>query len=361
VKTRRVERLVRIFGEWGVDAYLSLSRPNIRYLTGFAGEDSAALVGRSLAELITDFRFIEQAGEESPGFRIAVRKERAIPAFIAERCRKAGIRRLGFEENELSVLDFRRLSGALGGIKLVPVPSGIQRLRAIKDASEIANLKTAAKIACEALAGFKTSIRAGERERDLQARLEFEIRRCGGQKAAFDSIIAGNPRSSRPHAGATEARIGRGSPVLVDTGAVYRGYHSDLTRCYLTCKISRFYKSIYDIVLKAQDRGIRKLRDGAKAGEVDRACREVIEKAGYGKYFGHATGHGVGLEVHERPRIAARSGEILREGMAITVEPGIYLPGRFGIRIEDTVLVTRGGRDVLTGMACKSLSHKHCE
>jgi Xaa-Pro aminopeptidase/Xaa-Pro dipeptidase len=224
----------------------------------------------------------------------------------------------------------------------------VESLREIKDRVEIDLIRQSAKIAVKGFHYVHQNVRPGMTEREIQARLEHYTKTIGSEKPAFDIIVAAGPRASMPHCQSNETKVKSGNLVLLDMGVVYEGYHSDLTRPIFLGKMTPLHREIHSLVWEAQRAGIKKAGPGVPASEVDAACRELIAKRGYGDKFGHGTGHGVGLEIHEAPTVSGRSETILKPGMVITVEPGIYLPGKFGVRIEDMVLITDKGHEVLT-------------
>lgn len=345
----RLERLRRRMAEEQVDGLLVGSPANRRYLSGFTGSSGWLLITADRAELWTDFRYLEQAAAQAPAFEI-VRHEADVYRHLGRRVGELGLGRLGFERDHLSYRQWERLRGGLPEkVELVPVAGWIEELRRVKDAGEIAAIRQAARIADEALLEVLADLRPGRTEREVALQLEFAMRRRGAEGVAFDFIVASGPRSALPHGTASDRVIQEGDLLTVDYGAVYGGYASDCTRTVVVGRAGERQREIYDIVLEAQRRALAAVRPGATGAEVDRAAREVIESAGYGEHFGHATGHGVGLEVHEGPRLAATGGDdVLAPGMVVTVEPGIYLPGWGGVRIEDLVVVTESGGEILT-------------
>ena len=346
---QRLLRFKRQFSAWGVDAFFVSCDVNVSYLSGYTGTESYLFITPKKSYLLTDFRYVEQAQKEARGFEIVLRDTLSYVAIVNRLCQKHHTSRLGVEGQRVSRMLYEDLSKTLKGTRLAPQRDAVEKLRVCKAPVEIKKIKKAIEISALGVRSLQASLAPGMREREIQARLEYETKMLGSQKPAFDIIIAVDPKSSMPHAVTGEEAVKERDMLLVDMGVVYEGYHCDLTRCYFVGKIPPLKQKIYDIVLKAQELGIRRAKPGIPASEVDRACRDYIHKKGYGKYFGHGTGHGVGLEVHEAPTVSSRSSEVLKPGMVITVEPGIYLPGRFGVRIEDMVLITSRGHEVLTG------------
>lgn len=336
-----------------LDSLLVIDLANIRYLTGFTGSNAKAVVTHKGAWFFTDFRYASQAAyelKEAPGFKIRILKKGWIEGVSAlvSRSKKGS---LSFEESYLTYSDFRGLKKALKGVRLKPVSGLVEGIRRVKDPAEIEWLQRAAAIADEAFkeaARLIKTPRKGLTELDVLEALERVLKKKGAIGPSFDIIVASGARSALPHGSASDKRLVKGEFVIVDMGALYKGYHSDATRTYITGKPTKRQLEIYDIVLKAHDLAIELIRPGVKASDIDRAAREHIERAGFGKYFGHGTGHGTGLNIHEGPNISPKSKDVIEEGMVFTVEPGIYLPGFGGVRIEDMVLVTNDGATLLT-------------
>jgi Xaa-Pro aminopeptidase len=344
------ERLGRLrAGFPDAEALLILNPKNIRYLTGFTGSDGALLVGPGWLELLVDGRYVTQAHQEASGAEIAEFRNRV--EGIAGVVRRHALGGIGFEAAALSVEEHLRLREGLPDVALEPLSDGLQSLRAVKDREEIAMIREAARIAGEALAQVREMIRPGVREMEIALELEYRMRRGGAEQVSFETIVASGANAALPHAQPGSRTIANGDCVTVDYGAVYQGYHSDETCTYIMGRPSARQEEVYRLVREAQDRAIQAVRPGVSCGEIDRVARSYLEEAGMGSYFSHGTGHGVGLDVHEPPRLAAGRPEILQAGMVVTVEPGIYLPGVWGIRIEDTVLVTEEGSERLTPSA----------
>jgi len=328
-----------------LDALLASRPQDVRYLTGFTGEDSFVLVGVEWACLVTDGRYGEQARGECRDIDIHIRKGR-ITAAVAEALKGKGVRGLGVQSDHVTVAGREALDEALSGKRIVPISSVLRRLREVKDAGEVRAIRKAIRVAQRAFRslladGAKGLI--GKTEREVAAELDYRMRLEGADSPAFATIVAGGAHGSLPHYRPGGRRIRRDEALLLDFGASVGGYCSDLTRVVFIGRIPRKLAEIYRIVLRAQSAGIAACRAGAACRSVDEAARKVIREAGYGEQFMHGLGHGIGLEVHERPVLAGRSSRRLRAGMVVTVEPGIYLPGVGGVRIEDDVLVTREG------------------
>ncbi len=344
----RLKNLFGLFSGVGVDALLVSSWPNVTYLSGFQGTESWALVSKKGLFFITDSRYSEQAKAEARGFKIILRDKKSVAEIVSEICSSMGWKCLGFEAAIVTHSFYLALEKKVGRERLTATYDVVEKLREIKDSFEIEQIKRSADIAVKGFHYVRQIARPGMKERELQARLEHYTKSLGSDKPAFDIIIAAGKRSSMPHCQTNDTQAKDNDILLVDMGVVYRGYHSDLTRPIFLGKMSALHKKIYRIVWEAQRAGIAKSGPGVPAREVDAACREFIRKKGYEKRFGHGTGHGVGLEIHEAPSVSGRSKTVLKPGMVITVEPGVYLPGKFGVRIEDMVLITPNGHEVLT-------------
>jgi Xaa-Pro aminopeptidase len=340
----RVGRLRSGFPE--TDALLILSEKNIRYLTGFTGGDGALMVGPDWLVLLVDGRYVTQARGEARGAEVFEFRNRVdgIATVAGERA----VKELGFDAPAFMVEEYLRLQERLPGVKLRPLPQGFAFLRAVKDEGEIDRIREAARISGEALAAVREMIRPGVREKEIAIELEYRMLRNGAEQASFETIVAAGADSALPHATPGRRAVADGDCVLIDYGAVYDGYHSDETCTFVLGRATEHQRVVYGLVREAHDRAIRAIRAGVSCGEIDGIARSHLDTAGLGSLFSHGTGHGVGLLVHEAPRLAAGREELLRAGMVVTVEPGIYLPGLWGIRIEDTVLVTEGGCEILT-------------
>lgn len=344
----RLQKVQAILADRQLDSLL-ISRPENRlYLTGFTGSSGVVLITREKAFLITDFRYVEQAGEQAPAFEV-VKAETTATAALAELCQQLSLDRIGFESDFVTVDAFRSMKKSLEGRDLLPASGLVESLRIIKDESEIALMRKAAAIADEAWGQLLSAIKPGAVERDLAVELEFKMRRLGAEGPSFNTIVASGVRSALPHGVASDKVIQKGDLVTFDFGAQYQGYCSDTTRTVMVGEPSPKQRKIYEIVLEAQVRGVRACRPGMTGQELDEVCRSYIREKGYADAFGHGTGHGVGLAIHEEPRVSIRGSDtILKPGMVVTIEPGIYLPGWGGVRIEDSVLVTESGCERLT-------------
>ncbi len=329
-----------------VDAFLVSDIKNIRYLSGFTGSTAYAIVTKDAAWLVTDSRYTAQAKAETKGFK--VRLFRKAIETLRELLGELKVKTLAFESNNITYDNLLRLRKSFKGIRLKPVPNAIQRLRAVKDGDEVGLIRASAALLDEGYKRAEAILRPGVVERDAALEIEFSFRSMGAEGLAFDTIIASGERGALPHGKADFKKIKKGELVVVDMGVLKDGYNSDETRTYCMGKATREQKKVYEVVRGAQERALQTLKPGVSASAVDLVARQHIEKAGYGRYFGHGTGHGVGLDIHESPGIGPLSKDVLREGMIVTVEPGIYIPGWGGVRIEDMALVVKGGFEVIT-------------
>ncbi|BDG44284.1 Xaa-Pro peptidase family protein [Saccharococcus caldoxylosilyticus] len=342
----KLEKLRALFDEHDIDGLLVTNPYNRRYITGFTGTAGVAVISRDKAVFITDFRYVEQASQQVKGFEI-VQHTGPIVDEAAKQVARLGIQKLGFEQEDVSYATFRAYESAVKA-ELVPTSHVIEKLRLIKSESEIKILKEAAEIADAAFEHILSFIRPGVKEIDVANELEFFMRKQGATSSSFDIIVASGYRSALPHGVATEKSIEKGELVTLDFGAYYKGYCSDITRTIAVGAISEELETIYDIVLQAQLRGMEGIKPGMTGKEADALTRDYISEKGYGEYFGHSTGHGIGLEIHEGPALSVRSDVVLAPGMVVTVEPGIYIPGLGGVRIEDDTVVTENGNESLT-------------
>ena len=345
----RLDQLRRVLGQEGLDAFLVAEPANVTYLSGFSGDSTWLLVAADHAWLITDGRFTEQAAAEAPQCEV-VRHKVSLVKSTAELFAASGARALGFSPAELSCATYGELAGALDGVEPTPKKGLVEKLREVKDEDEIGRIRRAAEVADAAFRTACASLAAGQTEADVANRLDYEMRRLGAHKPCFDTIVAARQRSSLPHAQATRAVVEQGDALLIDWGCERDLYCSDCTRVVFLGPPDARWGEIYGIVREAQAKGVAAVRPGAALKEVDAAARGHIAAAGYGEQFAHGLGHGVGLRVHEGPTMNARAEAALAEGMVVTVEPGIYIPGWGGVRIEDTVVVRKDGPEVLTSL-----------
>ncbi len=341
MNTHAVEKLRRQLLRRKLDALLVTDKANSAYLSGFNGEGQL-LVTLTKNILLTDFRFRQEAKEELKQLQIP---QQALPEVII----KSKIKHLGFEAMSLSYQEHQCLKTRLKSVKITPTINIIQQIRSVKTVKEIRLIKQAARLAVESMDYAQRIISPKKTELEIVKRLERFILKQTNQAPAFKPIVACGPRSSLPHAKVSNRIIARNQPVLVDLGCVVSGYNSDLTRTMFLGKISRKFRRIYDTVIQAQQAAIKGIQAGIEISKIDKIARQCIAKAGFGCFFGHALGHGIGQEVHEYPSISFRNQDRLQANMVITIEPGIYIPGLGGVRVEDMVLVTTKGCEVLTG------------
>ncbi|HWJ79256.1 MAG TPA: aminopeptidase P family protein [Niallia sp.] len=330
----------------GADGILITSTYNRRYVSNFTGSAGAVLITGEKALFITDFRYVEQAQTQCAGFDI-VQHKGAILQEVADQAKKNGVTKLAFEQDYTTFAEYKNLENVFKG-ELVPVSGIIEKLRLIKTSEEIKILKEAAKIADAAFTHILDFIKVGKTELEVSNELEFFMRKQGATSSSFDTIVASGKRSALPHGVATSKKIEAGDMITLDYGAYYNGYVSDMTRTIAVGNPDAKLKEIYDIVLQAQLKGMEGIKPGMSGIQADALTRDYIKEKGYGEYFGHSTGHGIGLEVHEGPALSFRNDSILETGMVVTVEPGIYLPGVGGVRIEDDTLITNDHNEALT-------------
>jgi len=337
--------------EQGIDALLVTHLPDVRWLCGFTGSNAALAVTAKKAVLFTDGRYTTQAREETRGPRVVIAKKSALReccAFLGSSAKHAW-----FDPQHTTVADLELMRSGLTGKArrgfFVPLPKPlVSALRMVKDGAELALMSKAAELGCSLFEEMLPRMHSGGTEIAVAAELEFLARGLGAEGMSFETIVASGARSALPHGRATTAKLPRNGFVTLDFGVILNGYCSDMTRTVHLGRASREERAAYDAVLEAQESAVAAVKPGATCGEVDQAARRVLRKAGWGKYFTHSTGHGVGIEIHEQPRVAAGQEMRLEAGMVITIEPGVYLPGKFGIRIEDMVAVTKRGHRVLT-------------
>ncbi len=342
----RIKTLTGKLKDTGTDAAIITDGINIRYLSGFTGTEAYLIVSGQDKYIVTDSRYTGQARKESPGWE-TVEYRGIMEPVIAGIVQGMNMQRIGFEDRNLTFFRYHELKDRLG-IQMVPLGGLVDELRMEKESSEIVMMRKAAGIADDAFSYILNVIRPGITERETAAELEYHMKKNGAEKESFSTIVASGARSSLPHGVASEKTIEYGDTIVLDFGAVYNGYCSDMTRTIFTGHPDDEIKKVYEVVLSAQQKALEKLYEGIKGSEADAVARNFILKSGYGEYFGHGLGHGVGLEVHEEPRLAANSSTVLKNGMAVTVEPGIYIAGKAGVRIEDLVVINGTEPEVLT-------------
>lgn len=341
----RLQQMRQQMRNGNIDAYVVMRPENGRYLSGFSGGETTLYITLEKALLLTDFRYIEQAKAQAPEFEIIDAGQDHFTT-LSEIGQQA--QRVGFEGDFITYVDFGKLKDAFSQAELLSLPDLVSHLRSIKDSSEIELIRQAVKIADMAFDEALKTIEIGQTEEEIGLNLEFSMRRAGASGGSFDFIVASGVRSAMPHGTASSKRVQSGEFLTMDFGAIYQGYCSDITRTVFIGDPEDKHRQVYDTVLAAQRAGIQAVAPGRTGKEVDAVARAIIEKAGYGDYFGHGLGHSVGLAIHEGPNLNKREERLLEPGMVITVEPGIYIPNWGGVRIEDIVLVTENGCEVLT-------------
>jgi Xaa-Pro aminopeptidase len=337
----RAQQLVR---ELGADAALITAGTNVRYLTGLASSNAALLLPADGdgALLATDFRYAGAAQRDAPDIELIT--ERFIEARLAAEASRRGIGKLAFEAHEMTFERHGELAAAAEGVATVPFGRKIEALRIVKDPAELEKIEVACRLSDAALAEVLPTIKAGDSERAVASRLDHQMALLGAERPAFDTIVASGPNGAIPHHAPTDRPLAPGDLVTMDFGALYDGYHADMTRTVAIGAVAQWQRDIYELVALAQQAGIAVLADGVEAGAVDAAARDVIEAAGHSAHFQHGLGHGVGLEIHEAPMLGyGRTGR-LSDRVPVTVEPGVYLPGLGGVRIEDVLVVTADDR-----------------
>jgi Xaa-Pro aminopeptidase len=351
VSTDRADRVADVLQEREADMLLVTDLVNVRWLTGFTGSNAAAVVGREGSRrFVTDFRYLTQSAEEvDPAWEREIAVD--LLAGVVKGLPGSGELRLAFDDAHMSVKDHARLAGMLrAGIELVPAGGAIEALRAVKDADELEAIRAAARLADDALTEVLGRGLVGRTEREVALDLEFTMRRMGAQAASFPPIVAAGEHGALPHATPREVPIPAATLVVVDWGAQLDGYASDCTRTYATGDVDPRDGEVYKLVLQAQERALAAVRPGPTGREVDAVARSIIDAAGHAEHFGHGLGHGVGLDVHEGPRLSKQGDTALAAGMVVTVEPGVYVPGAVGVRIEDLVIVTDDGAEVVSSL-----------
>lgn len=344
----RIDELIKLMTATQVEALYITNPENRYYLSGFSGSAGAVLICGNNPVLFTDFRYLEQAKQESPEF-ILIEANDPYTDALALFLRENEISSLGYEGEHLVYNQFLALKDKLVSIDLKELSGLVEKLRLIKDNDEIKNIEEAVRLADLALVKVLPTLKPGVPEHQVALQLEYAMKELGAEDIAFKSIVASGLRSALPHGVASSKRLDAQDLVTLDFGATYHGYHSDITRTVVVGEPSAKQLEIYNIVLEAQTQALKAIRSGVRASDVDRAARDIIAGRGYGTRFGHGTGHGLGLYIHENPRLSPKDDTVLQCGMAVTVEPGIYLPGWGGVRIEDTVVVEKSGCRVLTG------------
>jgi Xaa-Pro aminopeptidase len=360
---RRRRQLARGLKEAGLDALVVSSVVNVTYLTGFRGDSSMLVLMRNRAVLVSDGRYAEQIAEECPGLEAVIRPhDRTVHQAVAGVVGGLGVRAVGFESQHLTVAELETFRELVPAVDWAPRRGLVEALRQVKDAGEVAEIRAAVRLAERAYAMLRATLRPGDTEKGLADALDGFVRRAGGEGSSFPAIVAAGARSALPHAIPADRAVGGDGWLLVDWGAAGPLYKSDLTRILrlpadgwpgraARGRVESRLEKLYTVVLNAQAKALAAIRPGVSAREVDAAARSAIAEAGHGPQFSHGLGHGIGLEVHEGPAVRANSNDVIQAGMVFTVEPGVYLPGFGGVRIEDDVLVTPDGCELLTNVA----------
>ena len=344
---RRLVVLRRKLAEHDLDAILITQPENRRYLSGFTGSAGVLLISQEQAIIATDFRYYEQVARQAPHFQLA-KIERKFVDVLPDLVAQVGARRVGFESAHLTYDQYQEWAKVAKGFELVPTKELVEQIRAVKDEDELEKIRRAVALADEAVAHVLGIIEPGMTEKEVAWELESFMRTHGAEKMAFDLIVASGPNGALPHATASERAIRAGEPIVMDLGCVVEGYHSDMTRTICLGQPDARFREVYELVLSAQLAAEEAIRPGMTGREADAIARKVIEEAGYGEQFGHGLGHGVGLAIHEKPTLGKLSEDVLEPGMVFTVEPGVYIPGWGGVRIEDMVVLREDGVEVLT-------------
>ncbi|MFB5066251.1 MAG: M24 family metallopeptidase [Candidatus Wallacebacter cryptica] len=341
-----LEQIRRRLAENNCDVFISTYKTHRRYLTKFTGSAGLVWIGHDTNILIVDFRYTEQAAEQSPGWEI-VKQESTLTETLQSLIKKYGVKRIAFESEFITVDQLNHWQRNFE-VEFVPTKNWVAQLRMVKTDEEIEKITKAVEIADQALQELIPTIKPGMKEIELALELEYTMRRLGAEAIAFDPIVGSGPRGALPHAVPGKRQFTRGDFIVIDMGCVYQGYCSDMTRTLIVGKPTDKHLEIYNLVLEAQLAALAAIKPGLTGKQVDSAARDIIASAGYGDNFGHSLGHAVGLEIHEEPRLSQLDEKTLVPGMVVTVEPGVYLPGWGGVRIEDLVVVTETGCKILT-------------
>jgi len=345
---KKIEGIRKQLDELGMDCILITTQENVRYLTNFTGSSGAVLISNSEAKFLTDFRYAKQSHEQISGYEIQVTSDsKLFFQSIVDQVDTMNVKKLGFESSYVTHKTFVDLKERLS-IELIPTTNVVEKMRAIKSESEIDLIRNAAVISDRAFERIMDFIRPGLTEREVANELEYEMRKEGATSSGFDMIIASGYRAALPHGLASDKIIENGDMITFDFGALYEGYRSDMTRTISLGEPEQKFKEIYKIVLDSLLLCEKQIKAGMPAKQVDAIVRDYITDKGYGEYFGHGTGHGIGLMIHEDPFFSKTSNQVLKTGMVVTIEPGIYLPDFGGVRIEDDVVIKNKGIEILT-------------
>jgi Xaa-Pro dipeptidase len=343
----RRTRLAEQLGELDVEAILVTRLPNVRYLTGFTGSNGQVVVTGESSLFVTDGRYIEQSRHEVPDLEHVVDVERDVATVLADNCRRLGVARAAFEAGGLTFEQYEDLAGKAEGVELVPARGMVERLRSVKEPEELALIERAQQTTDAAFEAILGRLRGGVTEVEIALELELAMRRADADGISFETIVAFGENAAEPHHDPTHRPLARGDVVGMDFGGLVGGYHADMTRTVAFGEPEARLREVYGVVRAAQQAGVEAVRGGRTAAEVDEAARGVVREAGFGELFSHGLGHGVGLEIHEGPWLRQGGRDVLPAGAVVTVEPGVYLPGLGGVRIEDMVEVTKDGPRVI--------------
>ncbi len=344
---KRLEGLRHKLKQKGIDAALVAKKENVTYMSGFNGGDSYLIITMGEAFLITDSRYAQQAAVQAPLYSV-IKYQGSVAAALSDIVKKAGAGSVGFEEGYLTYQAYNEFKAKLGVETFVPMNGAVEELRLVKDREEIEIIKKAVKIADDAFTHILGLIRPGTAEIEIAAELEFYMKRHGAKGPSFETIVASGERGSMPHGVASDKKIQTGEAITMDYGAIYMDYCSDMTRTVFLGTPDDELRKIYEVVLKAQSQALNGAKEGLTGKEADSIARGIIKDAGYDRFFGHGLGHGVGLEIHEEPRLSVSGLRRLENGMVATVEPGIYIEKLGGVRIEDMIVINGGSPLVLT-------------
>jgi Xaa-Pro aminopeptidase len=346
----RLQKLRSGFPALKVDAFFVTFPPHLRYMSGFSGSSGVGFVSSGAQVLVTDGRYAVQAATQAPGWRIIITQTSLFEEVARKRILRTGMR-VGFDGNSVTYAEYLQLKARFPGVRFLPRADVIENIAAVKDEEEISKIREAVRITDMVFRDLLTMINPGVAEADIAAEISYRQRRLGAEADAFETIVASGERSALPHGRATSRKIRSGDLVTLDFGCVVDGYHSDLTRTIAVGRLSAEKRKMYAVVRESQERAIDAAVDGMKTRELDAVARNYIKDKGYSRYFRHSLGHGIGLQIHEAPRISVLSTATLRTGNVITIEPGIYIPGVGGVRIEDDIVIRNGRCEVLNRSA----------
>ncbi len=355
---KRITKFYNILKREKLDGIFLISAPNIRYLSGYTGVDSYAVISPMGNAFITDYRYIEQAQRECKGYDVMLHQapDRKMTDVLKDYCHKKGIRSLGFEKKYVSYELYKTLKDKFKDIELIPVSGLVEELRAVKDDYEQDCLRKACAITDEVFERILKFIKPGMTEKEIALEMQYLLCKSGADDSSFDIIVAAGKNGSLPHAIPSKYNISTGDFITMDFGALYKGFHADMTRTIIIGDPSEKQRDVYNTVKKAQETALAKVKAGVNVKTLDKTSTDIITAAGYEEYMGRGLGHGIGLMIHEEPFVSSNRDSILRAGNVITIEPGIYIPGWGGVRIEDSVIVKETGYEVITNSAKELIS-----